>query len=194
MKRIAYIIPGYGESHKKQKGYKRLAELLSKNGIVPVQVDIEWKKESPASFKGYTEQFLTQFKKERGTKVYVLGFSYGATIAFLTAAKTKPAKTILCSLSPYFTEDHKNLESRWIRWWQKNFTESDYEFAKLAPKIITPVQLVVGSDEHHSVLKRARAAQRNLKNASLTVARGAKHNIGQKEYLAALERLIAKLD
>jgi dienelactone hydrolase len=194
MKRIVYILPGYTESHTKQKSYAEVAKLFEEKGFTVVQVEIDWALESPAQFKDYASQFLSQFKKKKGVKTYILGFSYGATIAFLTANKTRPTELILCSLSPYFIEDQNNLEPRWLKYWKDNFKDSDYSFKEYADKINTKTQIVAGGAEHRSVLKRARNARKVLKNSVLRISEGAKHNIGQKEYLDTLKRLVAALD
>ena len=193
MNKIAYIIPGYRESHLKQSGYKKVAKIFESRGITPIQVPIRWKKKGPERFADYAARFLKFYKKKKGDKVYVLGFSYGATIAFLTATRTKPTALILCSLSPYFREDQKNLKPAWLRWWKKQFVESDYSFAQLAPKIKTRTYLIVGTKEPAVCLLRAKDATRKLQNSCLIKARDAKHTIGQKQYLAVVEKVIAEL-
>lgn len=192
MNKIVYIIPGNGESHTKQKGYVKLEKLFKKNGITPVHVEMDWDK-NPGKFKDFGQQFLRKYKKPRNTEVYILGFSFGAVAAFLSAAKTKPAAFIFCSLSPYFLEDQKNLKPTWLKWFRKNMVDSDYSFVALAPTITSKAYFVVGSEEDYSCLYRARNAKRLISGSSLIIAKGAKHNLGQKEYLAALERLIPKL-
>lgn len=194
MRKVVYILPGHKESHRTHKSYTKVASLFEKRGFEVVHVDIQWDASFPKQFAVFTKQFFQQFKKVRGARVYVLGFSYGATIAFLTAKRTHPAHLILCSLSPYFVEDQKNLEPSWLKFWKKEFVKSDYSFKELAPGVTSQIDLIVGSEEHTSVLKRARDARKRLPNVSLTVAKGAKHNIGQKEYLATIEKLIDRLD
>ncbi|MES2470845.1 MAG: hypothetical protein V4526_01265 [Patescibacteria group bacterium] len=193
VKKIAYIIPGYSESHLRQRGYHKVAKFFEERGIEPVHVDIEWKKNNPKRFSDYTEQFLEIFKKPKCTEVYVLGFSYGATTAFLTASKTKPKALILCSLSPYFEEDLIYVKPSWVRWFRKNFVESDYSFTKLAPKIKTKTYLIVGQKEDESCLLRAKDAKKRLSDSHLTLAKGAEHKIGQKEYLETVRKVISKL-
>lgn len=193
MKKIAYIIPGYCESHTRQRGYNKIAKLFETQGIEAVHVDIDWKRKSPEHFSDYAEEFLKVYKKPKGAKVYVLGFSYGATIAFLTAPKTKPDALILCSLSPYFEEDLKDLKASWVRWFRKNFTESDYSFKKLAPKVKSRTYLIVGDKEDKACLVRAKGAREGILGSSLSIAKGAEHKIGQKEYLDAVEGVISKL-
>ncbi len=192
MKKVAYIIPGYGESHLRQSGYNKVAKFFKEQGITPIHVQINWKYKKPARFEDYVKQFLKVYKKPKGTEVYILGFSYGAIIAFLSAVKTKPKALILCSLSPYFKEDQKNLKPIWIKWWRKNFIESDFSFTELASKVKTKTYLIVGNKEPNHCLVRARDAKRKL-DARLSIAKGAKHNIGQKEYLQTVKKVILKL-
>ncbi|MBU6500950.1 MAG: alpha/beta hydrolase [Patescibacteria group bacterium] len=194
MKKIAYIIPGYGESHLRQRGYNKIAKFFEMRGIIPIQVDINWRvKKFGKMLTDYTKQFLKAYKKQEGVDVYILGFSLGATTAFLTAARTKPRALILCSLPPRFKEDSKNVKPAWIQWRRKNFSDRDYSFAKIAPKIKSKIYLLVGENEDRSYLIRAKDAKKKLKNANLTIVKKARHNISQKEYLAAVNKVISKI-
>ena len=192
-KKIAYILPGYGESHLRQAGYRKVAKMFETAGIEAVHVDVDWHYAKPAKFSEYAKQFLKVYKKPKGAEVYVLGFSYGATIAFLTEAKTKPRALILCSLSPYFLEDQPKLLPKWLQFWRKNFTESDYSFDDSVPRMTTETFLVVGSEESSQCMSRARAARRKIEESHLAIAKGAMHKIGQKEYLDALQKIITGL-
>jgi len=193
MQKIAYIIPGFGESYKLKKGYNRIADFFIEYGIKPIHVQINWHDKKPYQFARYIKQFLSQYKKSKNTKVYILGFSYGATVAFLSESKTHSTALILCSLSPYFKEDLKRLNPKWIKSFRKDFINSEYSFNKVAKKIKTRTYFVFGSKEDTSVSRRARAAKRLIKRSSLSIARGAKHNISQKEYLVQVKKIISKL-
>lgn len=193
MKKIVYIIPGYCESHLRQRGYNKVATFFEEQGIEPIHIEIDWERGDPKRFSDYAKQFLDLYKKPKATQVYILGFSYGATVAFLTAIKTKPDALILCSLSPYFEEDMKDLKPAWVRWFRKYFTESDYSFTKLASKIKTETYVIVGEKEDKSCHVRAKDARKKLSNSLLTIAKGAGHKIGQKEYLETIRKVISKL-
>ena len=96
MRKIAYIVPGYG-------GYKhkKLENIFKKNGVEPIFVKIDWNYKKPAEFKHFIKDFLDVYEKPKNVRVYIFGFSFGASIAFLSASKTKPDRLILASLSPY---------------------------------------------------------------------------------------------
>jgi len=191
--KVAYIIPGYNESHLKQRGYNKVAKLFEESGITPIHIEIDWKHSDTKCFTDYTEQFLKVYKTQRNTETYILGFSYGAMIAFLTATKTKPTALILCSLSPFFEEDLVDLKPAWVRWWKKNFTESDYSFTKIAQKIKTETFLIVGEKEDESCIIRARDAKKKIQDNHLSIAKGAEHKIGQEEYLKMVKNVISKI-
>ncbi|HEY4483725.1 MAG TPA: hypothetical protein VI752_00930 [Candidatus Paceibacterota bacterium] len=193
MKKIAYIIPGYGESHLRQRGYNKIAKFFEMAGIDPIHVEIDWEKNNPKKFDDYNQQFLKVYKKPKGGEVYVLGFSFGATVAFLTAVKTKPKALILCSLSPYFEEDLKDMKLSWVKFFRANFIDSDYSFTKLASKIKNTTYIMVGDREGEICLNRARDAKDKIHGSDLIIMKGVEHKIGQKEYLDNIQKVISKL-
>jgi alpha-beta hydrolase superfamily lysophospholipase len=194
MKKIAYFIPGHGESHKRQPGYNKVADMFREKGITPIHIEIDWHSKKPRPFQNYVDQFLKKYKKPKNVEVYVLGFSFGALVAFLSEQKTKPTAIILCSLSPYFKEDLPKLPKAWSRWWKKNYPDSEYSFNELAPLIKTKILMVAGNKEGPEVDRRMRIAKKLIKQNSLTIAKEAKHRIGQKEYLAGLKRAIDTIE
>ena len=73
-------------------------------------------------------------------------------------------------------------------------TESTYSFDKLASTISTKTFLIVGDQEDIECTRRARGAKRKIKDSRLFIARGAKHNVSQKEYLKTVERVVQALN
>ena len=192
-KSIAYIIPGNLESHKKQPSYNKIAILFESKGIVPVHVKIEWKKNKVKSFNDYNQQFLKLYKRPKSTAVYILGFSFGALIAFLTTADTKPEGLILCSLSPYFEEDLVSMRQDWLKYWEKYFPYDNFSFNKLVKKVKCKTYVIVGDKESTWSLTRARELNKMIKGSEIFLAKDAEHKINQKEYLKTVEKVIARL-
>ncbi len=54
--------------------------------------------------------------------------------------------------------------------------------------------MVAGNKEGPEVDRRMRIAKKLIKKNSLTIAKEAKHRIGQKEYLAGLKRAIDTIE
>ncbi len=193
MKKIIYIIPGYAESHKRQKAYHKVANLFLADGFTVEQININWHKRKPRQFSHYVEQFLRQYKRPRNAKIYILGFSYGAVTAFLSEPKTQPTALILCSLSPYFEEDIEKLSGKWLRWWRREFKNSDYPFNQLGHKIKSKTFLICGDKELSRLVRRVRIARRMIPKSSLFIAKNAHHNMAQKGYLHAIQEVINRL-
>lgn len=96
-----FIIPGYRQSAT-SKTYQEIAATFRNEGFSPILVKIPWKN---STISDNTEYFLEKYKKIKARRKYILGFSYGAMIAFITTTKVSASGLILCSLSPYFKED-----------------------------------------------------------------------------------------
>ena len=191
MNKTIYIIPGHGGAAKDPEA-KKLVATFKSHGIKPIIVKIAWKGKKPLLFQKYIDQFLKQYKKEKGEKTYILGFSFGAMIAYLSAAKTKPSGLILCSLSPYFEEDFATNPEKWTKWWAKNYKEN-FIFKDSSSRVKSKTHILLGDKEGPEILARGKEAQRQISGSTLTVISGGRHNIAQKQYLAELEKLAAGL-
>jgi hypothetical protein len=53
--------------------------------------------------------------------------------------------------------------------------------------------MVAGDKEPPEVTRRVRVAKRLIKKSSLIIAKGAKHQISQREYLIGVKKVIDKL-
>jgi len=194
-KKIIYIIPGF--KHKpKNKAYQEIASLLKKDGYIPVPVYIPWKQ---TTISENTQYFLKQFKKRKGKKKYILGFSFGAMIAFLASTKVQVSGLILCSLSPYFKEDL--IKSRKTR--RNSITKKRYlDFLSLrslhlARQIKARQTLMLyGKKEAKPLIRRVTRAYRYIpsKHKHLIPVKNTEHDIGSKEYLSTIHQAAAELN
>lgn len=95
MKKTIYIIPGWGESCD-EKRYKNLATTLGTKGCTIERIKPDWN-------LGITGNVFKPVKNS-----IIIGFSYGAVIAYLIAKKYKVKRVIFCSLSPIEKESYKD--------------------------------------------------------------------------------------
>lgn len=186
-KKVIFIIPGFRQQAT-SLAYTRLAKMLRSEGYSPILVKIPWKN---STISENTEFFLKRFKKNEDIKKYILGFSYGAMIAFLAATKVKTSGLILCSLSPYFKEDVSKIKNRGI---SSLMQERYKDFSKLhceslAKKIKTKqVVMLYGTLEARSLIRRVTETFGKIegKNKKLISIRKTEHNIGDKKYLQVI--------
>ncbi len=94
LKKIIYIIPGFGENCNLIR-YKNLAIALQNKGYTVKLVNPEW-------YRPLSEQV---FKPEKDSVIF--GFSLGSVIAYLIASKYKCKKIIFGSLSPIHLYTYK---------------------------------------------------------------------------------------
>jgi esterase/lipase len=191
MKKAVYIIPGFGENTN-QTSYQKIIKFFKARNFHAIPVKISWKHRTMSD---YVEECLKQVQINKKEDISLLGFSFGAMIAFIASPKIKPKMLILCSLSPYFKEDIKFLKKSWKRNESKKRLKNmkNFSFESIAKKIKSGTLLIAGSKEHKIVLKRIENAHRKIKNSDLIIIQNARHNISQKEYLDSLQKIISKL-
>jgi len=91
-----YFIPGLGESCK-LKRYQKLISSFTESGITITEFDPDW-------YKPVSTQVFPVDKSD-----VLIGFSFGAVLAYLIAKKYPCKKVILASLSPLNTFSLKSL-------------------------------------------------------------------------------------
>ncbi|MCL5410519.1 MAG: hypothetical protein M1324_01540 [Patescibacteria group bacterium] len=194
-RRPIFIIPGY--KHKpKNKAYKEIARILKNEGYNPVPVNIPWQKRTISQ---NTEYFLKRYKKINSRKKYILGFSFGAMIAFIASTKVNVSGLILCSLSPYFKEDLSYLNESW----ESPIMIKRYEdFSSLECTNLSTmtkakqISMLYGAKEEKLLIKRARRAYNQItsKNKHLIPVSEAGHDLGNKRYLYAIHQIAKQLN
>jgi pimeloyl-ACP methyl ester carboxylesterase len=183
-----FIIPGFKEKIS-LKQYRALQKLFVTKGFEVKMVPIAWNR---SVMTDWIAQFSDFFRSNRGKKNVVLGFSYGAMIALMTAKETKPDQLILCSLSPYFAEDLPKIPDRWKRFIGKRRTEDfgRYSMKGVVKGVSSKVKVFIGSAEQkqfRQLAARCTLAAKAL-GTSVIVVEGVKHDIGDARYLDAIDR------
>ena len=125
-----------------------------------------------------------------------MGFSFGAMIAYLSAAQEKVDALILCSLSPYFSEDLPDIKDSWKKYVGKKRLKDFEQISnnKLASKINSETYLLFGTKEGSEVKKRVKGTYNSLKNNKHLISlAGVKHNLTDERYLKEVEKIIDQL-
>ncbi|MBI5123053.1 hypothetical protein HZA75_04310 [Candidatus Roizmanbacteria bacterium] len=195
LKKTVFILPGYRQTPK-QKAYQAIAAILKNEGYDPILVTVPWKE---STISENTELFLQKFKKIQRKKKYILGFSFGAMIAFLAATKVDVEGLILCSLSPYFKEDLPKVKKNLLSPIQKERYEdfSSLHCATLAKQIkAKQVLMVYGSKEARPLKKRVTTAFTQIakKQKYLLPVKHVDHTINDKRYLSTIHQIVQTLN
>lgn len=190
MKKVAFILPGFFHSTK-ESGYQTIGKYFSRCGYRVIYLEIIWKYKTVSD---YLKQFHNIYNIEKGETNVVLGFSYGALVAFLAAVEVKPDYLYLCSPAPYFREDLPFIPD-WDKKdiGRKRFSEIEkHSFDNTSTKITCPVSIFFGSEEEDFVKRRVRLAQEKLKNSTLIKVKGVGHDIADQRYLEAVMKEISR--
>lgn len=191
-RKAVFVIPGFKHSPK-NKAYKEIAKILKKEGYRPILVNIPWKQ---TTISQNTELFLKKYKKINTGKKYILGFSFGAMIAFIASTKVSVSGLILCSLSPYFKEDLSERRISSIN--KERFLDFSNLHCKTLAKQIKAKQIhmLYGAKEERSLKRRVNEAFDQISSAHkyLIPIKETEHNIGDKKYLNKIHQITKQLN
>lgn len=194
-KKSIFIIPGYRHVPT-QKAYQAIAAMLNQEGYDPILVTIPWNK---TTISENTEHFLRSYRKIRTKKKYILGFSFGAMIAFLAATKVAVEGVILCSLSPYFQEDLLKVKKRSLSPIQADRRQDFLQLHSetLAKQLkVEKILMVYGSKESRSLIKRVKKTYADIesKQKMLIPVKHVDHAIGDNRYLQTIQQIAKQLN
>jgi pimeloyl-ACP methyl ester carboxylesterase len=192
MTKTFFIIPGF-KSQATDTAYRWLVSFLKKQKYSVKHVPITWDR---CTVTQNAAEFLEYFEMHKTGENYVLGFSYGAVIALITAECTKPKELYLCSLSPDFAEDVEAMP-KWLRTYigKRRFadanTRSGIALAK-ALKVRTTIFYGEGEGvEYPPLKKRCENTAKLAQQATLVIVPDAPHKIDFPAYQEAIKAHIA---
>lgn len=191
MKKI-FLIPGFKQSAN-DESFHWLQKFLKEQGFVVMMVPITWNRRVMSDYAIEFENFYDQHKSKEN---YILGFSYGAVIAFITAEKLSPQKLFLCSLSSDFKEDLPGMKKWIVRYLGKRRIAeiSSRSGRKFARELTVPTVVIYGEEEgrQYPELKiRCEETVTYAKNAKLFVAKNSPHDISHPEYSKVIKSTFA---
>lgn len=190
--RTIFIIPGFKHTPT-TKAYKELARMLKKDGYRPILVTLPWKQ---TTISQNTNLFLKKYKKITTRKKYILGFSFGAMVAFIASTKVNSSGLILCSLSPYFKEDLRSVKKSYVSEIMKE------DFATLHCKTLAKqvkakqILMLYGALETRSLKNRVTNAFDQIESTHkyLFQIKATEHDLGDKRYLHTIHQAAKTLN
>lgn len=183
-----FIIPGFKEQAT-DKNYAWLFDFLKTKNYEVVSVPIDWNYKTLSDNAVELVDFL---KKYQGGDNYVLGFSYGAVLAILTSNEIRPKKLYLCSLSPDFSEDLKDMSPDIKKYIGKRrcLDIRSRSGRKIAKELTKPTIIFYGEKEgeiYPALKNRCTETAKLASNAKLVVVKEAPHKINFPGYMNAIK-------
>ena len=188
MSKTIFIVAGF--KHKaSEEQYDWTREYFTSLGFKVKIPDIEWNNKVMTN---YVNQFKNYYRENKTETNFVLGFSYGAMVAFITAVELKPDKLILCSLSPYFGEDLESLKKSWKQYIGHRRVDDfkSYKSKVIAPEITSQTTVIYGSAEgvkYPRLKHRCMEVANTVNKCDLLVAKDAPHKIDYPSYVATIK-------
>ncbi len=185
-----FIIPGFRQSTT-DPAWQAIKSMIIPKGHKVVMVQPKWSYHTLTDWVKDLNTIRQSCPGDHG----LLGFSFGAMIAFVSAAKQPAQVTILCSLSPYFQEDLSLLRP----WWKEKTGKhriadfANLSFNQLAKKQTGQTYLLVGENEVPECRQRFDKAMEMLPKVQGQVVPKAGHNIDHINYLASLQKVVSNL-
>lgn len=172
--------------------YSWLISYLEEKEYDVFPVPVSW---NHTTITKNSADFVTFYNAHKSHNNYVLGFSYGAVIAFMTANITMPKEMILCSLSPDFVEDSEVMPV-WLKKYigKKRFMDTKTRSGKkLAKSLAVETVILYGEKEgkdYPQLKKRCEETSRLAMNSTLVVVKNAPHDISSPAYVEAIKKVI----
>lgn len=193
--RTFFIVPGF-KMKATDREYRWLNTFLKDNGFKVVVVPVHW---NHKTLSENAEEFIDFYNKNKSDTNYILGFSYGSVITFITADILKPKKIFLCSLSPDFAEDRLTMDKNSIRYiGKKRFDDVRTRSAiKLSKELKAPAVLFYGEKEgiqYPQLKKRAEETFKLASKAKLILVKNSPHKIDFPEYVEAIKRELKNIN
>jgi len=186
----AFLLAGFHEKIN-NPGYRHIGKQLRKLGFKVHFLNIHW---NHKTMSDYIAQFDAAYIKHQARVNLVLGFSFGAMIAYLSATKLQPNYLFLCSLSPYFREDLSGLtKADRLAIGRKRYVDFHKYSFNSVNRIDSRCILFLGEKEIPEVKLRVNAAHAALPGSELVIIEKGKHSINQQEYFNTINNKLAKL-
>lgn len=194
----AFLINGFNLERTTAQSEKIivLQNKLEAMGYRVVLTNISWRGKAVLQFAKEFKAFYTAHKTDRNI---IIGNSFGAIVALLTAADLRPDKLYLCSLSAFFSEDKAQRsdgddierfgEERMREFWSLSFAAITRKYAHLA----IDITITYGEKEktmHPLLVRRCKTAAEGLPHARLIELPQASHSMGDPVYIEQLIKYI----
>lgn len=193
--KTAFIISGFNMSiSAADEKYEELRNAVASKGYKVIPVPFHW---NYTTVSEYVDKFIPFYEENKGTHNTVVGNSYGAMVAFLSAPIVQPDRVLCCSLSPYFKEDWGKTteEYRVKRFGKRRNNAQKYLSAKETAREINrrkiPLVLLYGEQEkelYPELVARIKETANDLNDCEVVEVPDAPHPFRDPAYIKGIAK------
>lgn len=192
--KTAFIISGFNmNTSAADEKYKEVREAVASKGYKVIPVPFHWNNTTVSEYVKKFVDFYNENKSEHNT---VIGNSFGAMVAFLSAPVIQPDRVLVCSLSAYFKEDMPKQKQSYMlrRFGKRRTTDSHIISANDTAKALnkTNVEMIFMHGERENwgrflkLVERVEASAKTVKNGELIVIPNAPHSFRNPDYIKGI--------
>lgn len=176
--------------------FSQLRKGLASKGYNVIPVHINWHRKTTSQ---YIKQFTRFYLKYRTDENIMIGNSFGAVVAFLSAPQLQPDVLYLCSLSPFFKEDRgKRPDAHAIKYFGKRRMEELWQYsadesAKQLNNTHIKTFVLYGEKEHQTspiLVSRCKDIANKTEHSTLLEIANAPHDMSDSTYTSAIIDLL----
>lgn len=195
--KTVFTIAGYDLRKSSVNKLQLLNEELRVKDYNVVPVDLVWKHKTHTQ---YIKDFVEIYNQHKTEENIVLGNSFGAAVAFISAPIVQPDRIYLCSLSPFFKEDRGKRPDDYVidkfgkRRAEDFWSYSASEIAKQISQQKIPTTVVHGEKEHQTspvLVSRALQTAKAIDGAELVEVPNCPHNLSDETYSKAMVEIVS---
>lgn len=191
---IAVIIPGMNQTYA-DPGYDSVGYYFKSRGIIPVYVNINWKAFGLNDLSTTVLEIDTMLMDSfPDSHVFLFGFSLGAVISLKLSQLLHAEHVLLCSMSPAFAED-RTYQAFPFKQLMSLFTGNVLNGLSYSSSLKECVYFFYG--DHDSFLINSaiiRNRKVSFKCNETIIVKNARHNISDKQYLRAIDKILQKIN
>ena len=187
-KKTIYIIPGYGESTR-TKNYQEIIKFAKSNKYEVSPINIVWNTDK--TMVDYIKEVEKQLSKDNQNDI-LLGFSFGAYIAYIISKKKIFGNYIFCTISPYFKENLKDIPQESKDYFGKKFIEKLKKYSIHGGNKNNAYFLVGEKDWDLAIKTNRKAENKWLGKSEFIIVKKAGHELGHTNYIKKVIGIIKK--
>ena len=188
-KKKLYIIPGFGESTR-TKNYRAIIKSARANHYDVIHLNIIW--DMDKTIPDYVKEVEQQIPKNNYNGI-LLGFSFGAYIAYVVSKNKIFTNYIFCTISPYFKENLKDIPQESKEFFGKKFIEKLKRYS-ISEGNKNNAYFLTGEKDWNIAINTNKKAEKNWTGESkFILIKKAGHELGHKNYTEKVNQLIKKL-